>query len=138
MVPAYDELRDGVVSWLQKFGVVSGDSSAADSSKAQQAYNEANNEVDRLKLERDNAENDAKEIFNVHGFGAKGEWKKLDGHCMEKDTGECVVLILKSLKKSLMIVTATHTKSVCSMRSNRNPITEGRPSASGTKLPFLS
>lgn len=36
------------------------------------------------------AENDAKEIFNVHGFGAKGEWKKLDGTCLEKDTGEYV------------------------------------------------
>jgi protein kinase C substrate 80K-H len=88
LVPVYDEFKDGVVSCLQKIGIVSGDSSAADSSKAQQAYNEANNEVERLKVERDNAENDSKEIFNVHGFGAKGEWKKLDGHCMEKDTGD--------------------------------------------------
>ncbi len=55
---------------------------------------DAENELDSLRKNMETTENDAKEIFNVHGFGAKGEWKKLDGTCLEKDTGECVLLAL--------------------------------------------
>ncbi|KAF8966482.1 glucosidase II beta subunit-like-domain-containing protein [Flammula alnicola] len=89
VLPAYEDFKDAVVSWLQKLGIVrGGDGSAADSSRAQQAFHDAEHELERLKEEKETAENDVKEIFNVHGFGAKGEWKKLDGTCLEKDTGD--------------------------------------------------
>ncbi|KAH9483089.1 Glucosidase 2 subunit beta [Psilocybe cubensis] len=87
-IPVYEDVKDTLVSWLQKFGIVRGDDGAADSSRAQQAYNDAKNELDRMRTELDTKENDIKEIFNINGFGAKGEWKKLDGTCLEKDTGD--------------------------------------------------
>lgn len=34
------------------------------------------------------AEEDVAELFNVHGFGREGEWKKLDNLCLKKDVGE--------------------------------------------------
>jgi len=88
-LPAYEEFKDTLVSWLQKFGIVNGDGEgAADSSRAQQSYQKAENELERMISDKETKENDIKEIFNVHGFGAKGEWKKLDGTCLEKDTGD--------------------------------------------------
>jgi protein kinase C substrate 80K-H len=41
-----------------------------------------------MNTEKETKENDVNDIFNIHGFGAKGEWKTLDGACLEKDTGE--------------------------------------------------
>lgn len=66
--------------------------SEADSSRAQQSWHDAEHELDRLKEKKENTENDAKEIFSIYGFGARGEWKQLDGTCLEKDTGECVFM----------------------------------------------
>lgn len=60
----------------------------AEATKAQQAYTDAKNDLENKKSELVKKEGDVKEIFNIHGFGAKGEWKKLDGTCLEKDTGE--------------------------------------------------
>jgi protein kinase C substrate 80K-H len=63
---------------------------SADSSRARQALTDAESELEDLKSDKETAESDALEIFNIHNFGAEGEWKKLDGTCLEKDTGECV------------------------------------------------
>jgi protein kinase C substrate 80K-H len=63
---------------------------SADSSKAHQLLTDAERELGSLISNKEKADSDALEIFNVHGFGAEGEWKKLDGTCLEKDTGECV------------------------------------------------
>ena len=63
---------------------------SADSSKAHQALTDAERELERLVSDKEKADSDALEIFNVDGFGVEGEWKKLDGTCLEKDTGECV------------------------------------------------
>jgi len=59
-----------------------------DSSKARQALNDAEATLTRVKKEKKAAEDDLEDIFNVEGFGAEGEWKKLDGTCLELDTGE--------------------------------------------------
>ncbi|KAF8171838.1 glucosidase II beta subunit-like-domain-containing protein [Pholiota molesta] len=89
VLPVYEDVKETLVSWLQKLGVVSGDdSSAADSSRAQQAFHDAENDLNGLKHDKENAEKAAKEIFDVKKFGPKGEWKKLDGTCLEKDTGD--------------------------------------------------
>ena len=39
----------------------------------------------------ESAQRDLEDLFRPDGFGKDGEWKKLDGLCMEKDTGECVL-----------------------------------------------
>jgi protein kinase C substrate 80K-H len=59
-----------------------------DSSKARQAFNDAEAALNRAKEDKKIAEEDLDEIFNIQGFGAEGEWKKLDGTCLELDTGE--------------------------------------------------
>ncbi|KAF9480233.1 endoplasmic reticulum protein [Pholiota conissans] len=89
ILPAYEDFKDSIVTLLQKFGIVSGgDSSAADSSRAQQAFHDAEHELNNLKSTKENAEKGAQEIFSGTRYGPKGEWKKLDGACLEKDTGE--------------------------------------------------
>ena len=69
---------------------------SVDSSKAHQALSDAERDLGSLLSDKDNTDADAAEIFDVHGFGAEGEWKKLDGTCIEKDTGECVQYFLFS------------------------------------------
>ena len=44
---------------------------------------------DRLK----NAQRDLEDLFKPERFGKDGEWKKLGGQCLEKDTGEYVLLL---------------------------------------------
>lgn len=39
-----------------------------------------------------NAQRDLEDLFKPERFGQDGEWKKLDRVCLEKDTGECVLL----------------------------------------------
>lgn len=63
---------------------------SADSSKSLQGLTDAERELESLISDKENLENDVLEIFNIHGFGAEGEWKKLDGTCLTKVAGECV------------------------------------------------
>lgn len=62
--------------------------SSADASHANQALSSAERELEKLKSENKKAGEDLAELFNIHGFGAEGEWKKLDNTCLKKDTGE--------------------------------------------------
>ncbi|KAF8811886.1 hypothetical protein BYT27DRAFT_7183488 [Phlegmacium glaucopus] len=88
-VPYFETFKDSLVSLLQKLRVLpERDTSAADSSLARQALTDAEHELEKLISDKEKAENDALEIFNVHGFGAEGEWKKLDKSCLEKNTGD--------------------------------------------------
>ncbi|KAJ6567298.1 glucosidase II beta subunit-like-domain-containing protein [Mycena vulgaris] len=76
-------------NWLEVIGIAGSDSeNSADSSKARQALNDAEAALNRVKNDKKTAEEDMDEIFNIHGFGAEGEWKKLDGTCLELNTGE--------------------------------------------------
>ena len=63
---------------------------SVDSSKALQVLTDAEREFESLVSSKDGVDTEIQEIFNVHGFGAEGEWKKLDGTCLEIDAGECV------------------------------------------------
>ena len=63
---------------------------SADSSKAHQLLTDAERELESLISDKEKTDSDALEIFDVDGFGVEGEWKKLDGTCLEKDTGEYV------------------------------------------------
>ena len=62
----------------------------AGSSRAPQQLTDAERELESLISDKEKVEGETLEIFNVHGFGAEGEWKKLDGTCLENDAGECV------------------------------------------------
>ena len=64
--------------------------SSADSSRSLQGLTDAERELESLISEKEKVESEVLEIFNVEGFGAEGEWKKLDGTCLTKDAGECV------------------------------------------------
>ncbi|KDQ29552.1 hypothetical protein PLEOSDRAFT_1055546 [Pleurotus ostreatus PC15] len=87
--PQYEEWKDAVISLLEKLGIVKpSPDAAADSSKARQALTDAENKLNDLKRDQERAKEDMEDIFNPEGFGAEGEWKKLDGTCLEKDTGE--------------------------------------------------
>lgn len=110
VIPYFEILKDTMVSLLQKIGIVPEDNTSAgevepvdiksiinlcellsaDSSRARQVLTDAERELENLKSDKEKTESDALEIFNDHGFGAEGEWKKLDGTCLEKDTGEYV------------------------------------------------
>ncbi|KAJ7762796.1 glucosidase II beta subunit-like-domain-containing protein [Mycena maculata] len=87
-IPQYEEIRETIISWLEVVGISGSDSEAPDSSKARQALTDAEATLNRVKNEKKAAEEDLSEIFDVEGFGAEGEWKKLDGTCLELDTGE--------------------------------------------------
>jgi protein kinase C substrate 80K-H len=84
----FGNLKGSLVSLLQNLNVVSGDDGSAvsvDSSKTHQALSDAERELGSLLSDKENTDADALEIFNAHGFGAEGEWKKLDGTCLEKE-----------------------------------------------------
>ncbi|KAL0058582.1 hypothetical protein AAF712_010460 [Marasmius tenuissimus] len=89
VIPQYEEIKDTVVSWLQMLGVIQGDDgNAADATRARQALTDAENALKKAENAKKDAEDDLDELFSIDGFGADGEWKKLDGLCLEKDTGE--------------------------------------------------
>ncbi|TFK43050.1 glucosidase II beta subunit-like-domain-containing protein [Crucibulum laeve] len=89
LIPQYEAVKETLVSWLRMLGVIRGeDNTAADSSRAHQALTDAETNLATMKNEKKTAEEDVAEIFDVEGFGAEGEWKKLDGLCLEKNTGD--------------------------------------------------
>ncbi|KAJ7367858.1 glucosidase II beta subunit-like-domain-containing protein [Mycena albidolilacea] len=89
LIPQYEGLRETLLSWLEVVGIAGSDAEkSTDSSKARQAFNDAEAALNRVKKDKKTAEEDLDEIFNVQGFGAEGEWKKLDGSCLALDTGE--------------------------------------------------
>lgn len=135
ILPAYEELRDTLVSWLSKLGIVrtpSADSTSTESSRTRQAFNDAEKELSSLRSELEQKRADVKDIFDVEGFGQEGEWKKLDGTCLEKESGEsvskCPFQPLATDKYPLLV---TFTKSVCSMRLNRSQSGEAKSSVLG-------
>ncbi|KAA1465898.1 hypothetical protein DENSPDRAFT_925436 [Dentipellis sp. KUC8613] len=106
-LPQFEAFRDKVVSWLDKFGVAkstSGDDAGIVPShfrlwfaidqvwtalvKAREAFNNAEHSLNLAKKELEEAENSLGELFDPTGFGKQGEWKKLDGTCLSKDTGD--------------------------------------------------
>lgn len=104
----YDQFKDSIVSILETLRIIPATDKTsgiflpsffvltlilvvtADASRARQAFTDAENELRKLRDEKKNTEEDISEIFDVEGFGADGEWKKLDGTCLEYDTGEYI------------------------------------------------
>lgn len=61
-----------------------------EANRAQQALSDAEHSLKLTREEGQNARGDLSDLFDLTGFGPEGEWKKLDGLCLEKDTGEFV------------------------------------------------
>ncbi|KAI0057754.1 hypothetical protein BV25DRAFT_1352121 [Artomyces pyxidatus] len=89
-IPQYEAFRDSLVSWLAKLGIIRDPASrdAGDASKAREAYNAADHSLDLAKKELEKANEELSNLFDPTGYGADGEWKKLDGLCLTKDTGD--------------------------------------------------
>lgn len=59
-----------------------------ESTRARQALTDAESALARSKSDQSSAQESLDSLFKLSGFGAEGEWKKLDQTCLEKDTGE--------------------------------------------------
>lgn len=89
LVPQYEDLKDAILSWLESFGIIRPEvGSSAESTHARQVFSDAENALKQVRKDKENAEKDLSELFDPTGYGVEGEWKKLDGMCLEKDTGD--------------------------------------------------
>lgn len=61
-----------------------------EANQARQALSDAEHSLKLTREEEQTARDDLSDLFDLDGFGPEGEWKKLDGVCLEKDTGESV------------------------------------------------
>ena len=60
----------------------------ADASRAKQSLSDAENALRTVTKEMDDSEEELTRIFDPTWFGREGEFKKLQGTCLEKNTGE--------------------------------------------------
>lgn len=61
----------------------------ADSEAKKKAHETAENALRDAERKLDNENKALDKLFDKqHGFGPVGEWRKLDQHCISKDTGE--------------------------------------------------
>ncbi|KAI0939027.1 hypothetical protein AcW1_004173 [Taiwanofungus camphoratus] len=83
-------LRDSLVSWLEALGIARGTApaSTADTSRARKAFNDAEHSLDLARQELQKAQEELSRLFDSEWFGPEGEWKKLQGTCLQKDTGD--------------------------------------------------
>ncbi|CCM03985.1 uncharacterized protein FIBRA_06141 [Fibroporia radiculosa] len=88
-LPPFEAFLQTVSSWLQSFGLTSGTTATStDNSKARQAFNDADKNLSAVKQEQKKAEEELSHLFDPTWFGSEGEWKRLQGTCLSKDTGE--------------------------------------------------
>ncbi|EKM59554.1 uncharacterized protein PHACADRAFT_250133 [Phanerochaete carnosa HHB-10118-sp] len=90
LLPQFEAVRDGLLTWLRTFGIIKGgsDGEPADTSRAKQALSSAENALRSAEREKSNAEQDLSRLFDPKWFGRDGEWKKLQGTCLEKSIGD--------------------------------------------------
>jgi protein kinase C substrate 80K-H len=90
LLPAYTGVRDTVVSVLSTLGFhtpkPTGPSS--ETTAARDTHNQAETMLRTTETSLKADEDALKRMFALDGFGRRGEWRKLDGLCLEKDTGE--------------------------------------------------
>ncbi|KAG1739894.1 glucosidase II beta subunit-like-domain-containing protein [Suillus paluster] len=90
LLPSYHGFRDSVLSALSVFGIGYGGThdTSAESNRARVALSDAEHSLKLTHDEQRNANEDLQDLFDPEGFGPEGEWKKLDGLCLSKDTGD--------------------------------------------------
>jgi protein kinase C substrate 80K-H len=91
LVPQFDAFRGTLLSWFRTFGLAAGGASDADSEAANRARQNLNAAEATLRdAEKERADTDAAiaGLADPAKFGPAGEWKKLDGTCLEHNAGE--------------------------------------------------
>ena len=63
---------------------------STESNSARKAFSDAEHGLKLTLEEAQHANQDLLDLFDADGFGVEGEWKKLAGLCLSKDTGEYV------------------------------------------------
>ncbi|EIW82175.1 hypothetical protein CONPUDRAFT_164812 [Coniophora puteana RWD-64-598 SS2] len=86
--PEFEAFRDIVVSWLAAFGLAKPVDVSGSADFARQELSDSEHSLKLTENELKEARVDFGDIFDPKGFGPEGEWKKLDGLCLSKDTGD--------------------------------------------------
>ena len=155
LIPGYESVRDTLLSWLEILGIAKSAASDAgagepihcpvflasnlnsfallDSSKAKQALSDAERKLGDVKSETGKSRVDLNRLFDPAWFGKEGEFKKLDGTCIEKDTGEYARPSVPCHSRCSRSPgwADTPTKSVCSAKRSRNRTPAARTSTWG-------
>ncbi|PFH50340.1 hypothetical protein AMATHDRAFT_193421 [Amanita thiersii Skay4041] len=111
-ISQFEDLKETFVSWLQKFGIIPAQSRpASDSSRAHQALTAAENELKKIQNQHDTGEDEYTKLTEKNYFGTRGEWKKLDGTCLETTSGEYIyeVCLFKEAKQKPVNGGATYS-----------------------------
>lgn len=56
------------------------------------AYNDAQEALNQLVTQRFDVDEKLKTLFDPNYFGSQGQWKILEGQCLETDVGEYVII----------------------------------------------
>lgn len=90
LLPEYERVTGALVGWLATFGIAdrTSDSESVEASKAREALGAAESALKKARTAHKDANEDLSDLFDPEAFGRQGEWKKLQGTCLEKDTGE--------------------------------------------------
>lgn len=85
--PAFDYIRLFAATTL---GYDTPSTDATEVSRVRQSLSDTEVVLREAEERFESAQRDLEDLFKPDGFGKDGEWKKLDGLCLEKDTGEYV------------------------------------------------
>lgn len=95
LAPLYTDLKDNLRSWLAFLHIIpssalsSTSNPASDAAtNARNAHNTAVNSLSKVERDLKETQESLNKLEGGGHFGKDGEWKKLDGTCLEKDTGE--------------------------------------------------
>ncbi|KAG9047908.1 hypothetical protein FS837_001237 [Tulasnella sp. UAMH 9824] len=89
LLPTYESGKAALLQVLQTLGIIpQSGHSAAETSSARQANNDAKNALSSAESRLRNEEGELSKLFDPRWYGSDGAWKKLENTCLSKDTGE--------------------------------------------------
>ncbi|KAG9030475.1 hypothetical protein FRB95_003925 [Tulasnella sp. JGI-2019a] len=87
--PAFESAKEYLVNTLALMGLVQKKvDTTADTSAAREAHTQANSALSASERQLKTDEEARDKLFSPTWYGKDGEWRKLDGTCLSKDTGE--------------------------------------------------
>jgi len=89
LATTFDTVRGGILSWLPALGIAAtSDDSSVETSKARDTYNKAEAALKQTKQDREDARQELSDLFDPTGYGAEGQWKKLESLCLSTEAGD--------------------------------------------------
>ncbi|OCF38619.1 protein kinase C substrate 80K-H [Kwoniella heveanensis CBS 569] len=101
MYDSWETVRDTMIDWMIRFGLIGGKSKAGSKAKtsggaadgphvaaAKEKHRNLANDLNKLRNEITKSEETIGKLGGGSGFGPSGEWKKLDGTCVDKVSGD--------------------------------------------------